>query len=253
MVQWCVGNLYFEHRGEIMNFDANPDIWRIMNILWGKHLDVELIYGNGSGFCCDVLNSFATTFSKDSMSQDVIRIWGANGKSTIVDKAIISERTLTKVNNFAKQYHSIGNIMPLPNVLNSPHSGRANFNEMGDYFDNFLDFVKCHLNEIDEDEPKFKLKLNDEGECYFKKFSYREFVEAHLLQPFFSDSEYKKIKKLDFRKFLSGEELMNKFIDQSLLIIKKRELLIALRLKEMTNEEEWSKIRILLKKYSISV
>ena len=232
-----------------VEFDANPMIWEMMNLLWGKTLEVTLQYHNGSGYCCDLLNSYNTTFNESSKSKDTIRLWGVNGGSTIVDKAIISENTISKVEKYAKQYHSIGNVLPLPNVLNSPHTGRARYKGMGDYFDNYLEFVKWYYSddEKQKDEPKFMLNVTDEGKNYFSKFGcYHNYIEENLLQPFFEDPEYRIIKRLDFRKFLYGEELINKFIDQSLLIIKDREAMIISSIKEAVEEDPSSKICELL-------
>jgi len=238
-------------------FDANPDIWDMMNLLWGKTLGVTLQHHNGRGYCgycCDLLNSYNTTFREDSKRKDAIRLWGANGESIIVDKAIIGEDTISKVEKYARQYRSIGNVLPLPNALNSPHTGRASFKGMGDYFVNYLAFVKWHYpsDENQKDEPVFKLNLDDKGKDYFSKFeSYHDYIEKNLLQPFFRDPEdrkYKTIKRLDFRKLLCGEELMNKFIDQSLLIIKERERMIISSIEEVIGKEHCSKTCELLEK-----
>ena len=240
---------------EVM-FDQNPIIWDMLDNLWGKKLGVKLQYGTQSGYCCDVLNSFNTTFGSDYVFGNNIRIWGANGKDEIVKKSIISSSTLIKINKYEKQYGSIGNVLPIPIGLNSPLIGRGGFKGMGDYFDNYLNYVKwLFLDDEQKKKPKNipNIKINfmeDEASDaykaatnYFSKFdNYCDYIETNLLQPFFMDSEYQYVKKLDFRKFLCGEELMNKFIDQSIEIIKEREALVFSLIKE-------SKLKNLLANY----
>ena len=218
---------------EIIVFDKDPIIWKTMDYLWGEKLSVQLEYDSGSGYCCDVINSYNTTFSADSINKETIRLWGASGECVIVNKSIISKNTLSKVEKFEIQYGSVGNILPMPQDLNSPYTGRAGFKGMGDYFDNFLLYVKwLYSDDKHENKCIYSLNLTKKDEDYFSKFkNFDDYVESNLIQPFFLDSIYEYVKILDFRKFLCGEELINKFIDQSILIIKEREALILSMIK----------------------
>lgn len=208
--------------------DKNPEVWSIMNVLWKDKLGIELEYGK-THYCCDVLNSYNTTFSLVYL------------KDELANKISMFEKQLGSLD-------SIGNVMPLPAILNSPHTGRANWNSMGDFFDNYLEFVRSYY--CPSSVSEYKLSICDRASCktiyrqrayeicytYFEKFEcFESYVELNFLQPFFEndkdDRKYSTVKKLDFRedykeKKLSGEDFISNFMKISISIIKEREELM---------------------------
>lgn len=117
----------------------------------------------------DTMNSFRTLFGKYT-----------EGYATCEDVYNIPQELADKIHRFSHTYHTIGNMLPLPNKKTTQNLNLMRSNLWGDYFDRFLMEVRDYLWE-DSYHEKFT-PLMEANDFAFEQYKGTEYGIGELME-----------------------------------------------------------------------
>lgn len=172
--------------------DETDLVWEVYNRLWGLEqmpesppLDRGMVQPQYRG---DTMNSFNTLFGRPIYGDPLVI--GGDGIVGFVGlrKNGVEDELFDKVHQFWRDYHTIGNFIPMPNAKFNKRTLNTFRVKWHDYFDQFLHALYNELGGWDLDaDQSFTALVGTNGffwDQYRGEQGWQEFVERFMLEDY---------------------------------------------------------------------